>query len=286
MQFVKEEVPILISSNTELGALNKSANGSAFKVRLEDGLAIPKNAVNVNLRVESASVWYTTPNIITGVNDTLSITGPDKNDVLTNFNIVIEQGLYSVDNLTYAIEVGLQQTGAKYLDNQGVRKPLIEFTPQTATGKLLLDINYDNVTVDFSASRNFGEILGWINQVVGPFPGQEMPVILVPSNVAKFNQIDYYLINSSIIDQGLRVNSRYNHTIARVLIDVEPGSQIIYSPNHPTRCNANSLRGVRKTELEFWLTDQNYRRVDTQGENWSANIVIEYYLPINDQSFR
>lgn len=191
-----------------------------------------------------------------------------------------------MENLTYAIEVALFNSDAKYLDDMNIKRTLIEFTPQSATGKLLLDINYDNVSVDFSAPRNFGEILGWSGQQVGPFPGQQTPIILIPQNVAKFNQIDYYLINSSIIEQGLRVNNRYNHTIARVLIDVEPGSQIIYSPNHPTRCNANNLRGVRKTEIEFWLTDQNYRRVNTQGENWSANIVIEYYLHINDPSFR
>lgn len=284
--YIKEEIPLLISSDEKLDIYNKSADGSYFKVRLEDGLHIPKEAINVNLRVEQASVWYTSPNIITGKNDRLDITGPDQaTGLLQNYIVTLDQGLYSVDNLTQAIESDLINQGAKYLDN-GVKRPLINFFPDTATGKLLIQINYDTVQIDFAAQRSFGSILGWDDRQIGPFTGQTMPLILRPPSVAKFNQIDYYLINSSIINQGLRINSTYNHTIARVLIDVEPGSQIVYSPNHPTRCNANSLRGQRKTEIEFWLTDQNYNRVDTNSENWSATIAIEYYLPINHDSFK
>ena len=283
--FLREEIPLLISSNENLDVYNKSADGSYFKIRLENGLHIPKEAINVNLRVESASIWYTTPNIITGVNDTLSIIGPDKNDLIKPFVIVIEQGLYSVDNLLQAIELGLFQAGAKYINN-GTKASLIDFVPDPATGRLLLQINYDSVSIDFGAPRNFSNILGFDGGVYGPFIGQDLPVNIRPPKPAKFNQIDYYLINSSIIEQGLRINSSYNHTIARVLIDQTPGAQIIYSPNHPTRCNANSLRGLRKTEIEFWLTDDKYQRVDTGSENWSVNMVIEFYLPVTHKSFK
>lgn len=282
-QYIKEEIPLLISSNENLDIYNKSPDGSAFKVRLEDGLHIPKEARNINLRVEEASIWYTTPNIISGVNDRFDITGPDQaNGLIQNYLITLEQGLYSVDNLIVALENELISAGAKYIDN-GVKKPLIQFIPDTATGKLLLQINYDSVIVDFNTQRTFRDILGWDARTLGPYTGQTMPLILRPPNPAKFNQIDYYLINSSIIEQGLRVNSTYNHTIARVLIDVEPGSQIVYRPNHPTRVNADNLRGVRKSEVEFWLTSDKYERVNTNGEDWTASIVIEYYIPIKNE---
>lgn len=280
MSYIKKQIPLLVNSNPENGTFNNSKEGSFFSIRIEDVIKIPSDAKDVSVEVTEASVWYTTPNIITGVNDQFDISGPDQaNGLIQNYLITLEQGLYSVDNLIVALENSLINAGAKYIDN-GVKKPLVEFIPDTATGKLLLKINYDSVIIEFNTLRTFRDILGWNGTTLGPYIGQTMPLILRPPNPAKFNQLDYYLINSDIINSGIRVNNTYNHTIARVLITTEPGSLIIYQPQNPVKVNANELRGASRNSIDFWLTDQNDNRVSTQGEYWSATIIISYYVKI------
>jgi hypothetical protein len=72
-----EEISFVVTSDPSAGATNRSADGSYFEVQLDDGLQIPKDALNVNVRVEEASIWWVVPNIIKGQNDKMYITGED-----------------------------------------------------------------------------------------------------------------------------------------------------------------------------------------------------------------
>lgn len=52
MSFLKKSFDFLVSSDPTLGAVNKSSDGSSFRINLENnGLGIPANAVNVQLQV-------------------------------------------------------------------------------------------------------------------------------------------------------------------------------------------------------------------------------------------
>ena len=53
---IPEEISMIVSSNPNNGATNISPDGSYFEVQLEDGLKIPKDALNVNIAVEEATV--------------------------------------------------------------------------------------------------------------------------------------------------------------------------------------------------------------------------------------
>ena len=66
---IPEEISMIVSSGPSTGASNRSADGSYFEVQLQDGLKIPKDALNINVRVEEATIWWVVPNIITGEND-------------------------------------------------------------------------------------------------------------------------------------------------------------------------------------------------------------------------
>ena len=79
--------------------------------------------------------------------------------------------------------------------------------------------------------------------------------------------------------EQIRFNNNYNQTIGQVLIDVAPGSQIVSKPFNPARINAPELAGATRTNLRFWLTDDEDRRVDTNSEYWTARIVIHYLKP-------
>lgn len=75
---VPEEISLLLSSDADMGALNKSKDGSYFEVHLESsGIEIPEDALSCQLSCESATVWWTVPNI-TEANNKMYITGPSR----------------------------------------------------------------------------------------------------------------------------------------------------------------------------------------------------------------
>jgi hypothetical protein len=81
---IPEEISMIVSSDPSQGASNVSADGSYFEVQLQDGLKIPKDALNVNVSVEESSIWWVIPNIITGTNDKMYFNGSSKGSTVTN----------------------------------------------------------------------------------------------------------------------------------------------------------------------------------------------------------
>lgn len=267
---VPEEISMIVSSDPNNGASNRSPDGSYFEVQLQDGLKIPKDALNVNISVEEATVWWSVPNIITGQNDKVYITGPDTLDVVQNYVLTIPQGLYDLAGINEAIARELEADGAK-IDPE----PLISLSPDEATQKVQLRFNYATVSIDFTQNDTPRDILGFDAQVYTPVPDNP----LLAPNVAAFNTVNYFLIHSDLTNKGIRFNNNYNQTIGQVLIDVAPGSQIVSKPFNPARINAPELAGATRTNLRFWLTDDEDRRVDTNSEYWTARIVIHYLKP-------
>ena len=269
---VPEEISMFVSSDPIAGAINRSSDGSSFEIQLQDSLAIPKEAMNVNISVEEATVWWVVPNIITGENDKMYITGPDTLDVVQLFTVTIPQGLYDLSGINQAILRELENLGAK-IDPS----PLITLTPDEATQKVEMRIDYTTVSVDFTPVDTPRDILGFNSQVLGPFVGA--PVSILADNVAAFNQINYFLLHSDLTNRGIRFNNNYNQTISQILIDVPPGSQIVSKPFNPAKVNAAELAGAKRTNLRIWLTDDQDRRVNTNGEYFTARIVVTYLRP-------
>ena len=72
---VPEEISLLVSSDPAQGASNVSQDGSSFEIQLDDPIVIPRDALNVTVSVEEASVWWVVPNIISDENDTFYVFG-------------------------------------------------------------------------------------------------------------------------------------------------------------------------------------------------------------------
>jgi hypothetical protein len=269
---VPEEISMIVSSDPNAGAINRSADGSYFEIQLQDGLQLPREALNVNIAVEEATIWWVVPNIITGENDTMYITGPDTLDVVQNYVVVIPQGLYDLSGINQAVLRGLENQGAKINPD-----PLITITPDEPTQKVEMRFDYSNVSVDFTQTNTPRIILGFDSQVLGPYAAA--PLNILADNIAQFNQVNYFLIHSDLTNKGIRFNNNYNQTIAQVLIDVSPGSQIVSRPFNPAKINAPELAGAKRTNLRIWLTDDKDRRVNTNGEYFTARIVIHYLKP-------
>ena len=281
MSFIKEEISLIVSSDEKVGATNKSEDGSRFAIQLDgDGIHLPKDAMNVTVEVEEATIWWSIPNIIAGENDKMFVFG-DSDDAVPVpqlYTITVPQGLYDLSSLNLAILSELESQGARTLDGTGASLPLISMSADSSTQKVRLRFNYANVYVDFTQPNTMREILGFNSAVYGPFAGA--PQNILADNTANFNTVNYFLIHSDIVAQGVRFNNTYNQTLAQVLINVAPGSQIVSTPFNPARSGANELAGNRRTNIRFWLTDDQDRAVNTNNENWSARIVIHYMRPM------
>lgn len=269
---VQNEISILASSDPEGGARNVSADGSRFEIQLEDALAIPQEAVNITVDVEEATVWWVVPNIIEGENDKLYITAPNVADVLTAYVATIPQGLYDLSGLNQAIQRELQNQGAK-IDPA----PAINLSPDDATQRVEISLNYLGSSLDFTPNDTFREILGFDSQVIGPTI--IAPFTVIADSTASFNRVNYFLIHSDLTNLGIRFNNTYNQSISQVLIDVPPGSQIVSRPFNPARINTPELGGAKRTNIRFWLTDDKNRPVNTNNEFFTCRVAIKYYIP-------
>jgi hypothetical protein len=93
-------------------------------------------------------------------------------------------------------------------------------------------------------------------------------------NIAAFNNIEYFKIQSNLGGQG-RTNGRFDQTLAQVNITARPGSQIVYLPQHTATIPLQGWTGTSRSFLEFWLTNHRDEQVPT-GEIWSARLEIAY----------
>lgn len=273
---IPQEISFLVTSDPLQGAVNKSSDGSEFEIQFDDALIIPSDAVSVSVCCEEATVWWTVPNIITDNNNMFYIYGNSALGVPTLYTISIAQGLYDLNALNASLLNGLESSGAKQM-NGNVYQPLISLSADNATQKVLIRFNYPNVYIDFTQANTSREILGFNSAIYGPYA--LTPQNIIAPNVASFNTVNYFLIASDLVQKGIRFNNRYNQIISQVLINVSPGSQIVNTPFNPPRVQAQELAGARRTNLRFRLSDDRLRPVNTNGEYWTARIVIRYLRP-------
>jgi hypothetical protein len=129
---IPQERSILITSDPAQGAINRSADGSSFEIQLDEAIQIPKEALNVQVICEESTVWWTVPNIITGINDTFYIFGDDDQVVPVPqlFVVQIPQGLYDLTGLNNALQSGLEALGARTVDAFNNPLPLVSLSPK------------------------------------------------------------------------------------------------------------------------------------------------------------
>lgn len=270
----KVDLTFLASSDPLAGSVNQSADGSSFRVELDRPLIIPYEAENVYIETKNATVWYTTPNIVENVNDQFAISyAPYLAGALQTFTI--PEGLYTVQTLSDKINlIAFNETGG------GIPNDIIQIVPDSSENKVFILFNYVGTQVDFSITRNMKDILGYTSDLVPAVPTVVANEIVYAENRAAFNHINYYLITCpTLATRGLNFNSKYNHIIARVLIDNTPNTQITYDPRQTYKIACPDLKGSNFNQLIFSLTDDQNRLVNTAGEYWSVLFTLHYEVP-------
>ena len=146
-------IPLVLSSSVDNGATEKSEDGSTFTINLERPIIIPKEARNCWIEVQSALVWNSVPNILTGINDKFYFTYN-----LTPYILTLEKGQYDLEYLNIEI--------VRQIKSLGLPNNLILFRGDSATSKVVIEVLDANITIDFTQPDTFREILGFNSQIL------------------------------------------------------------------------------------------------------------------------
>lgn len=266
--YLEYQLPFIFNSSEEAGAQGITEDGSSFHVILDQPIFIPREAKNVSLSVSTSTIWNSVYNIEKDVNDKVSVSY--NTGIVVVKTITVEAGLYDLDHL--AEEIGRELLAA------GWPQDLFTLVPDNASQKSVIQINYSGVQIDFTIAENFAEILGFEERLV-PLLGDSAGIEYHKSDTtANFNKLDYFLIHSDLVSRGIRVNSQYSSVIELTPVTSAVGSQIINTPNIVQHIPTPELAGERRKTVRLWLTDQDNKRVDTNGEIWSVRVVIHYYM--------
>lgn len=257
----------LFSSSPLLGATNISPDGSQFTATLQEDFRLPANAGNVTVEVNSASIWYNTFNL-TEKNNQFQFQRVFPAIVQTIF---IPPGLYSFDALNNELLAQLTAGGIsnyRLVANQPKQRVYESFTPFP-----------NGIVQTFWPEGTFYDLLGFnVNRnTVYPNSG---PQAYIGDRTARFNQVDYYLIHSSLVSRGIRTNGTFLQTIAQVPITQPPGSELYYNPMNPVKTSARELEGAVVSQVTCLLTDSNNNPVNTQGEAFTVGVVIRWEIPL------
>jgi hypothetical protein len=288
--FVQIENDFSISSDPSLGAQNVQQNGSQFTVVFNPPISVPREAKNVRVSVERATTWFTYPSISANQGNNLFV----YYDFGTRYELTIPDGLYSLDQL--------EQTIIDLGTNAGIvntPNPFIQLTGNEATQKVNITFGYnsgllvppDGTTgppdqktgVIFEPGTPY-EILGWNlnDRVIAPVAPTDPLTIQFPApNVAGFNTVNEVLLKSDLVSEGIPINNKFSGVLTPIQIDVPPGSQQVYQPFRPLYCSGESLKNSNRTNVKFFLTDEEGNPLDTAGEYFTATIRLSYLMPIS-----
>ncbi len=140
-------------------------------------------------------------------------------------------------------------------------------------------VSFSRIRVGVHRTDTFKDVLGFDARLV-PLAPKTSSHSEGGDVTAAFNRVNNFIIKSDIISDGISVNAINDSIIADVLITSEPGDQIVFTPFHPPKANADELIGHRKNYISFRLTDQVGRPVETMSENWSFTVVLKYVLKV------
>jgi hypothetical protein len=291
MTLVQKDLTYFFSSSTALGAQNKDNNGARFQIQLDRPITVPVNAVDVNIEVTSANIWFTSPNIDAIYQNNLLYLEYDDGVNSGSIVLTIPKGLYSVNSLNQTVEHLLNDVlipgSAGYFPCDSIL-----FTSDPATQKIKLQFGnlYLSMLTDQALLNNIAPTLGFylppVNGIpitdigsIGPslYTGQ---VFTAPS-VAQLNKINAYLIHGDIVKNGIAVNNTQANILTEVQLTVSTGKLLTYRPYLPYKLDGTHLKYGSRDFLTFWLTDELNRYIDTNGEDFSFALTISYKVDMN-----
>jgi hypothetical protein len=267
IEVIPREISLILDSNTNTGAINKSSDGASFSIQFGEPLLIPSNAINPTLDVEESAIWYSTPNVYdsgTNQNNNFRIIRISDAQV---FNLTIPAGLYSVISMQNAMNQAIKDANVTPLD-------VIQLIANDSLGKVEMII-LTGFEIVFASPNSLGPILGFQTDIT-----YSSSVINVGQFVPQLNALNYYLVQCSLVQDGIRFNNEFRQIIETVLIDVAPRELIITRPFHPPTIQIDHLAGQPISSIRTTLLQDNLQPANTDGENYYVRLSLRWLEPI------
>lgn len=266
------EVPLFVSSNNNLPNSNiiyKSSNGSKITVRYSPPLTFPDDGYNFKAYLTFFNFWYTFVNVSESKgNNRFYFTNDVSNAI--KYEIVLDDGLYSLDALSAAIQYGIKKLS--------ITQDIISLTGDDSTGKVILNIK-TGYQVFFKSTSLLRTLLGFNSNQLVPSTGlttadfsQKAP------SVAQFSSLSSVLVHTSLISKS-NFNGTEGDVIAMTTPNVNVGENQSYEPVNVVKVPCNNLKGISLSEVTYYITDQSGNPLDTNSESFQMSLVIEYNVP-------
>ena len=253
---------ILISSNPAIGAERVSPDGSSVSLHLDNRLGIHAEAKNITLSVIGAEVWFNFPNITSSNNMFIFYL----NDI--KYERRLPDGLYSGSTIADAFLRKINESSVPGLPTGD----WFVLEGDEALNRMTLKLNQDAANKNFTMAwteSNISPILGFTSDTKGLNTH-------IAENLPTFNQVNYLLLQSDMVHNGISINGQHNSILAKVHIDVSPNSQILYAPSNPAHISTPELAGIHRRDFKFTMLNDKMRPINTGGEFWSAHIRLSW----------
>lgn len=135
--------------------------------------------------------------------------------------------------------------------------------------------NVRNGVITWETINSLGDVLGFDGDV--PYFATK---VYTGTSIPRINDYNFYLLSMDIVDRGIRFNDNFYHIVEVILIDVEPGQQILTRPVHPPTSEIQHLAGRPINRIRVRLLKDDLTPADTNGENYYARVAIKYWEPI------
>lgn len=249
---------------SSVDATTNSVNNDEFSVSLDNPIHVPVDTKSCQIGCYSAKIWNSSPNIITGVNDKIYYTvGVDPQTSMT-----IPQGLYSFSQLNSRISVELQQAG---YDSQ-----TFQLLGDEAT-QFVYVLYKVGVRLDFTQANTCRVLLGF-NSRLAPLAGVSTEgQIEFADSIANFNTYNSFLVQSSLVRDGVPLNDKGSNVIVQVPLLASANRLISYNPSQILWIQSDHLRGHPISQVNFKVLSDSLGSL-IMPENWSLIVLIKYTL--------
>ena len=280
-QIVTKEI-VLVFDSSGLGSTNidplKPGSESIFNVQFDEPLTIPTDAIDPILEVQEAIIFNTNPNLVNG--STFQI------DSITPY--IIPPGNWGTQELESEMN-SIANLPKVQIVAGGDFVPAIQITGIDAQNKVRVTFNTQKLGGTTPTPSQTLKLGSELLEIIGFDPSQD--TITVPAgggsksetgnNQAEIQALNYYLIASDIVADGIRFNNDYQQIIAQVAIDANPGSAIIYRPMIPATMPVDELIGATRSSIQMRLLKNNLTLANTGGESWNVRVAIRYKLMVH-----
>ena len=277
--YITKNVPLILDSAL---ASSSSSDGSEFTVRLDPMVTIPNEAINVEVGLTQAEVYYSFKNISGGLNQFI-FTVNHAAISATQKVIAIPDGAYSLDALQELITRFLEADADcpdslfTFSFNSATRKVSLQVDPTMTSPSLALTA----LTIEFSQSNmsTLAGLLGFATSdiVFNSFnAGRSAEEVIGTSNATIDETTTSIQIRSDLATGGIDPLG-HGSTLLAAFPPKAPGARILYEPFNILWHECSVANGHFSSVL-MQLTDSNGVPLNTNGRHWSAQLELKYLM--------